>query len=143
MLFNNFNLCISAAMDELNIMPIEALGRYMQIKNSINNKSETIFSGLLENCDISNSNNSIKNTRVVEMKRYINKNNIYVTNRKDLKQKVWDMRKNKKQIYPPTKANNFRAIHHIRDVNRIMKLEFIKNSKMAANLLHCVELVLC
>ena len=65
-------------MDELNIMPIEALGRYMQIKNSINNKSETIFSGLLENCDISNSNNSIKNTRVVEMKRYINKNNIYV-----------------------------------------------------------------
>ena len=42
------------------------------------------------------------------------------------------MQRNKKQIYPSTKANNFRAIHHIRDGNRIMKLELIKNRKMAA-----------
>ena len=32
---NNYNLCISAAQEEINTMPIEASGLYMQVKNII------------------------------------------------------------------------------------------------------------
>ena len=133
MMFNNFNICLSAAHEELNIMPIEAFARYMQIKNTINTRKVSIYNGLLLNCETGTTPNGVKNTRMSEIRQFIKRNNLETIDRKRLKEDIWNLFRSKKQIYPPTYANHFRETHGIYNGKKLMKIELSNEERSAAS----------
>ena len=133
MMYNNFNICISAAQNELNIMPIEAYGRYMQIKNTINSNKDSLYNGLFQNCETGTTQNGVKKTRMSEIRQFTKNNNLETIDRKKLKEDIWKVFRSKKQMYPPTYANQFRTTHNIDNGKKTMRMELIIELQTAAN----------
>ena len=88
MAFRNYNLCISAAQEEMNIMPIEEFGRYMQVKNIIGANGNSIFKSLMDNYKTKSVGTKMKKTVLSKLKQYIDKNNLAITNREELKEEI-------------------------------------------------------
>lgn len=67
---------------------------------------------------------------MMQIKKYINKNNLILNNKKELKIKIWNEFKNKKSFYPDNKINNLREKYYIKNNRKIVKLEYDKNKKI-------------
>jgi hypothetical protein len=99
MAYNNFNLCTSAAQDKLQIFPIIAAGRYMQLKNLIKIKQDSIFHDLFDTCEVGIKEKCKKRTIMSEMKNYLFKQDLKIRNRKEMKEEIWKLYKDDIYIY--------------------------------------------
>ena len=107
---NDNQVCISAALNELNIDPIEETGRYMAMKN-IDQKedSKSIVKQLFKNEKYIKPKKGVKRTRMLELKEFSKKNKIPITNKRTMKKKIHELFKIKPRFNPDNKTNQMRS----------------------------------
>lgn len=132
------NFSRQAIYEELDIQPIEELGRYRQQKSLIEwqNSRGPIKELLNSNKYIKQNNGkSIKRTCINEANEWTKKNKIEITSKKELKAQLKEVYKIKKRLNPECKIQEFRDKYKLLSGIKNLKRELIPKSTNAMKLI--------
>ena len=136
------NVCISAVMQEFNIMPIEAFAKYMQIK-SIDQETGSygeLHYKLFENRENIVRKRGINRTRMQETQFFMKRYRINLTEKKEMKKQVRALFEGKKAFNPANRTNEFRAKYKCTTGRKLHYQELDQDKKELASFLIAVRL---